>query len=321
VPPSVTSPDVIVAGEALIDVVAAPDGRIEARPGGGPFNTARTLGRLEVPVAFLGSLAEDRFGRQLRAALEADGVSLEPAVTSALPTTLAVAEIDPEGAATYRFYAEGTSAGDLPAGAALPEEAPWGLHLGTLGLVLEPMAASLAAFVERVAGRSLVMLDPNCRPSLLGDREAYRLRLERFLAGSDVVKVSVEDLEWLFPGAGPADGARGLLALGPAVALVTAGSEGAMVVTAEHERRVTTAPVAVVDTIGAGDAFGGGFLAAWRLSGRGREDLHDLEALAAATRFACLVAGLTCRRRGAVPPRLSELPDPGETPAARPDGA
>ena len=306
---SVTGEGIVVAGEALVDLVTGPEpGEIAARLGGGPFNTARTLGRLEQPVRFLGAVSSDAYGRQIRADLAADGVSLDALVETDAPTTLAVAELDSGGVATYRFYTQGTSAPAVTAEAALAAAGrPAALHVGTLGLVLEPLAGALEQLVAAVTGRALVMVDPNVRPGVIADEGAYRDRLGRVLAGADVVKVSVDDLDWLAPGMTPLDGARSLLAQGPRAALVTAGAQGALAVTATEEAPVAAPPVTVVDTIGAGDAFGGGFLAWWTTGGLGREDLGDLTALRRATGFASLVAGLTCTHLGAVPPRLADV--------------
>ena len=106
------TPSIVVGGEALVDLVAG-GGALEAHLGGGPFNTARTLGRLEQPVAFLGRISRDRFGAQMLAQLEEDGVGLDAVVPTDDPTTLALAEVDARGAATYRFYWQGTSAPGL----------------------------------------------------------------------------------------------------------------------------------------------------------------------------------------------------------------
>lgn len=304
-----SDPVVLVAGEALFDLVLAGTEELAAHPGGGPFNTARTVARLEQPVAYLGRLSSDRFGIRLRTLLEGDGVRLDTAVDTDDPTTLALAEIDSDGGATYRFYERGTSAPGLTTEAALAAlpDAVEILHVGTLGLALEPIASALEAVVERLAGSALVALDPNCRPGVLDDAEAYRARLRRVLAHTDLVKVSDDDLAWMDPGAEPVDAARRLLEGGAAAALLTRGQEGAVVVTREEAVPVTAPRVTVVDTIGAGDAFGGGLLAWWRREGLGVAELNDVGRLVEATRFACLVAARTCERRGASPPTLAEL--------------
>ena len=308
---------IVVAGEALFDLVLDGSDQLEAHPGGGPFNTARTLARLEQPVGYLGRLSVDRFGTRLRRLLLDDGVSDATVVSTEDPTTLALAELDAAGGARYRFYAAGTSAAGLTpeaALAALPPETDM-LHVGTLGLVLEPTADAIEAVVEHVHGSALIVLDPNCRPSILTDPAGYRARLGRILARTDLVKLSEEDAAWLHPELDPVDAARALLDAGPAAAVLTRGAGGAVAVTAAGEAAVPAPPITVADTIGAGDAFGGGLLAWWRRQGLGREALGDLATLEAATRFAVLVSARTCERPGASPPRLRELEPPSGPPA------
>ena len=154
---------------------------------------------------------------------------------------------------------------------------------------------------------TLVALDPNCRPSIITDPEAFRGRLARLLTRTDVVKVSEEDLAWLTPGIDPVIAVRGLLVRSGAVALVTLGEGGACVVSADAAVAVKGASVEVVDTIGAGDAFMGAFLARWRAVGLGRPGLARLDAVADAAAFACRVAAVTCTRAGAQPPYRQEL--------------
>ena len=305
---------VVVTGEALIDLVLAADGSLVGHPGGGPYNVARTLGRLEDRVAYLGRVSTDGFGERLRAELEADGVQLDALVATDDPTTLALAELDAAGAATYHFYEAGTSAPGLTpeaAAAALPADVG-AFYLGTLGLVFEPLATTLEGLLGQMGPDTLVALDPNCRPTVIDDPAAFRGRLVRLLARTDVIKASEDDLAWLDPSNEPVAAARGLLASGGAVALVTLGGEGALVVTETETVAVSAPPVDVVDTSGAGDAFMGAFLAHWRRRGLGRGDLGRLDELTQAAAFACRVAAITCSRAGADPPRLDELGAPGD---------
>jgi fructokinase len=292
----------LVAGEALFDLWLE-DGEVRGRPGGGPFNTARTLGRLRRPVAYLGALSRDGFGRRLRQHLADDGVTLDAIVETSLPSTLALADLDASGGARYGFWREGTASASLGPDAALAA-IPDGvdvLHVGTLGLVFEPMAAAMEAVVTELAPRALVVVDPNVRPAAIADEQAFRDRLDRVLGRATVVKVSDEDLTWLWPEQAPDDAARGLLARGPAVVLLTRGAHGVVVMTADDERVVEAPPVRVVDTIGAGDAFSGGFLAAWRPAPGGAG--NHVEAAA----YGALVASMTCERAGASPPTLDEV--------------
>jgi fructokinase len=293
---------ILVGGEALYDLVPVGDEELRAHPGGGPFNTARTIARLGEPVAYLGRLSTDRFGTTLRRMLGDDGVLLDAVVDTEDPTTLALAELDPDGSAVYRFYEGGTSAPGLTPEAALAALPPniGLLHVGTFGF--EPLSAALEAVVDELAGRALIAVDPNVRPVRVTD--AYRARLDRVIARSDVVKLSEDDLEWMEPGAHP----RALLERGPKAVLLTRGAAGALVVGAGGEVEVPAPPVKVVDTIGAGDAFGGAFLAWWRSRDLPRDRLADLDTVVEGARFAALVAAITCERPGASPPRLGELP-------------
>jgi fructokinase len=297
---------ILVGGEALYDLVVTADGAIAAHPGGGPFNTARTIGRLGQPVAFLGRLSTDRLGATHERMLADDGVDLGCVTRTAEPTTLALASLDAIGAASWSFYATGTAAAGLTpqdALAALPARVA-ALHVGTLGLVLEPLATALEAVVQRLAGETLVVVDPNCRPQAIDDPQAFRVRLERVLAFADLVKVSEEDLAWLDPGRSRTAAARELLERGPRAVLLTRGPDGATVITAGADTPIAPVPTEVVDTIGAGDAFGGAFLAWWTSHGLGSADLAQDALVVEAAEFAAVVAARTVAQAGASPPGL-----------------
>lgn len=300
---------VVVAGESLIDRILRPDGTHDDVPGGGPFTTARALARLGLPVSFVGGLSSDDEGRLLRARLEADRVDLTLAVATDAPTLIARAVIDEAGVASYRFAPPRSAAtevrpSDVPA--TLPDDTA-ALHVGTLGLVLEPVGTTVTGLVEAAPGRVLVVADPNVRPSAIDDEVGYRSRLARILERADVVKVSADDLAWLDPGRPAADAARAVLEAGPALVLLTDGSRPVRAVTGHETREVPVPPAPVVDTVGAGDAFGAGFLTAWLRSGRARDALDDLDAVEDAVRFATRVAAWTVGRAGADLPRTEDL--------------
>lgn len=309
---------IVVGGEALVDLVRGGErATLAAHPGGGAFNTARTLARLGCPVRYLGVLSTDAFGVDLTERLAQDGVSVDPALCSTLPTTLAVADVDAEGGATYRFYTQGTSAPELALDAArtsMPADVAM-VHVGTLGLVLEPLAATLRAVVKGVADHVLTMVDINCRPAAIADRDAYRDGLGPILAHTHVVKASVEDLAWLAPAAPAVAAARALLDHGPGLVLITDGPRGATAVSSVGELAVAAPAARVADTIGAGDAFGAAFMAWWYRRGLAIGDLTGTALVGQAMAFACLVAARTCERKGACPPTLAEL---GPTPFATP---
>jgi len=312
---------IVVAGEALVDLVPGSDGELRAHAGGGPFNVARTIARLDEPVAYLGRISTDRYGTALLEQLAADGVRLDATVATDDPTTVAVAELDPDGSASYRFETAGTAAPGLTpqrALAALPPRIDI-LHVGTLGLVLEPMATAIETVIEAVSPSTLVALDPNCRPGATPDAAAYRRRIARILRRADLVKLSDQDVAFLDPDHPPLEAARRLLEPGPSLVLLTQGVAGAVVLTADEEVRVPAPAVEVVDTVGAGDAFGGAFLAWWRWRGLGPSHLAQVDEAVEATRFACAAAAMTCERAGAVPPLRAELTAWLARPAAQPE--
>ena len=285
------------------------DGTQQATPGGGPFNTARALARLGVPTAFLGRLSDDVFGRRLAGLLVSDGASLELASIGSDPTTIAMADIDNEGFAEYQFLVQGTSAPNLTPDMVPEQFGPQvsAIHAGTLGLVLEPMASTLVDLIRREHGRRLVMLDPNIRVGLVPDSE-YREHLRVAISESTIVKASVADLAWLYPGIGYEEAAERILGEGVCLAVVTLGADGAFGAHRDARIHIGAPHVEVVDTIGAGDAFGAGLLAWLHDHDAIRPDLSlEPDELREALAFACLAGALTCTRAGAEPPWKSEM--------------
>jgi fructokinase len=300
---------IVMAGESLIDLLVGPDGSVAAVPGGGPYNAARALARLSVPTAFVSRLSDDRFGRILRERLVEDGVDLRWTRATDDPTLLAVAELDASGGAGYRFHAVGSAAAGLTADR-LPDVLPpdiRAIHVGTLGLVLEPLASAVETILERTAPDVLRFVDLNVRPAAIADVLGARARLDRVVRQAHVVKASVEDLAWLQPETDPEVAAAGLLAAGAALVLVTDGPGAVRTISRSGIEVVPVPVVAVVDTVGAGDAFGAGFLAAWIGAGLGVDEVWDAAAVLEATRFASRVGAATCTRVGADPPTRAEL--------------
>lgn len=302
---------ITVVGEALVDIIVDTDGEVSSVIGGAPLNTARTACRLGVPAAFLGGVSTDAFGGRIMRLLAADGVRLVLGKQLAEPTTLAIASLDASGAASYRFLLDDTSAAALTpelALAHLPRDCRI-LHVGTLGLVLEPLADASVALVRAVGDDALVMVDPNCRPSVMAGSPTFARSLDAVLDRADVVKVSGDDLQFLDPERPPLDAARALQSRTDGVLLFTDGGNAVHVLTSDGVATLPVPSVPVVDTVGAGDSFSGGFLAYWTSRGLGRAHLADTERVLAAARFGVLVAGITCQRAGADPPRADELPD------------
>lgn len=299
---------IVVAGEALIDLIIDPAGSLNARPGGGPYNAARTIGRLGSSCTFLGVLSDDYFGEMLRRGLEDCDVSLGCPTPTPAPSTLAVARLSEQGSATYRFYLDGTSLPMLSAREAwdgLPDEYT-ALHVGTLGIVVEPTASVLEAVVESASHDHLIMLDPNCRPAVVTDRHRFSARVQRLLAHADLVKVSDEDVEFLLPDGGWGELIAPQLARG-AVVLHTAGGGPITIMTAEGTATVESRKGEIVDTVGAGDIFGATALWAMTEAGWRKGRRMSLAEIVPCVETAAAAAFFACQRAGAEPPTRSEL--------------
>lgn len=300
---------ITVAGEALIDIIVDPRGEVTSVVGGAPLNTARTLARLGLPVSFLGGVSQDAFGGRIMRLLEIDGVHYALGTRVEAPTTLAIAQLDEHGAATYRFLLDGTSAGAVTPDLALGHigDDCSILHVGTLGLVLQPLADAMRDVVNASPADRLVMVDPNCRPSVMGASPVFRNTFDAVLPRADVIKVSGDDLDFLFPAVPHIEAARELHRVSGGVVLLTDGAKAVHVLVGDDEVVLDVPRVPVVDTVGAGDSFSGGFLAHVVRSGRSRADLSDRDTVVQAARFGIAVAGITCQRPGADPPRLDEM--------------
>ena len=306
----------LCCGEALIDMIPTPteSGQEGYVPhvGGAVFNTAIALGRLGVQTGMLTGLSTDLFGQQLTASLHANHVDTSLVVTSDRLTTLAFVQLT-DGHASYTFYDE-NSAGrmlnraDMPV---LPDEVST-LYFGGISLVFEPGAEAYAALQKREAAARVVMLDPNIRPSFIRDIRRYRDRLDRMIALSDIVKVSDEDLNWIYPGPQSLfEKLDFVRQAGASVVILTRSGEGATAFLKDGTKvSVPVDRVDVVDTIGAGDTFNAGVLAKLaELSLLIKEPLAaiDPELMREAIRFGAQVAAITVSRAGANPPWKHEI--------------
>lgn len=297
----------LIIGEALVDVVRRSDGTQSAHPGGSPANVAFGLARLGRRVELLTSLGDDAYGALVRDHVESSGATV--VATSAAPhTSVATANLDEHGVATYDFDLDWALHAEQ---ATIPD--PVVVHTGSIAAVLEPGASAVELLVGAAKERATITYDPNVRPSLMGERGQAEATIERFVALADVVKVSDEDLEWLFPGEDPADAAQRWLALGPALVVVTLGSKGALAACEAGMVSVPPVIVEVADTVGAGDSFMSGLIdglwSADLLGGQRREALRaiDLRKVTLILQRCARIAGITVSRSGANPPTRTEL--------------
>ena len=307
---------ILCCGEALIDMIPSPtksgqDGYVP-HSGGAVFNTAIALGRLNESAGLLSGLSTDLFGLQLVAALSASNVDTSHIIHSDRPTTLAFVRLS-DGQAQYTFYDE-NSAGRILTVAALPtlDETVTTLFFGGISLACEPCADTYATLAEREAANSVIMLDPNIRPGFIRDQNRYRDRLNRLIGLADIIKVSDQDLDWIYPGPdSTAAKAHRLCAAGSSIVFVTRGKDGADAYChGQNVVHVPARPIAVADTVGAGDTFNAGILAQLsRIGLLSKASLQNLthDQLEQVLGFGIRVAGITVSRVGANPPWAAEL--------------
>jgi fructokinase len=291
-----------VCGEVLIDILPGNNPVV----GGGPANTAKALARLGRSVQFIDGISRDAFGQSVRKELLRDGVGLELSHTSAKPTCAAAVTLSEGGGATYKFVLDETATFDFNI-SWLPDLElfrPSVLHIGSLATIIEPGASALFEWALRVGEFAPIVFDPNVRPSVLSDREKYCLSTEKWVEISSVVKVSDDDLAWLYPDEGVSEIANRWIAGGSALVVVTRGAKGLIGFTERGFEEVEGIAVDVIDTVGAGDTVGAIVVDAILKSSVA--EIHGL-ALKEVLHRAAIAAAITCSRAGAEPPRAFEL--------------
>ena len=295
-----------VCGEVLIDLIPGADGVRVPHVGGGPANTAKALARLGHDVHFIDGISTDEYGVAARKELLDDEVKLDLALTSDKPTCLAIVSLDANGGASYEFKIDGTATFDFNLNW-LPDPSrykPNVLHIGTLVTVIQPGADVLYDWAMQVAEFAPIVFDPNIRPSVMGDHDLYEAAVEKWAALSSVIKVSDDDMAWLYPGQNYADVANRWINDGAALVVVTRGSQGIIGFTADGSVEVDGAKITVADTVGAGDTVGAIIVEA--MIEQGILALTG-DVLKATLHRAAVAAGITCSRKGAQPPYKHEL--------------
>ncbi|MEI6648966.1 MAG: carbohydrate kinase [Actinomycetes bacterium] len=299
------SSEIWVCGEVLIDLIAH-DGEKLAVVGGGPANTAKALARLGLDSHFIDGISSGAYGQKARAELLADGVKLDYALTSDKPMCTADVTLDQNGSASYIFTIDGTATFDF-SHSWLPEPStvkPAVLHIGTLVILVEPGAAILHEWASKVADFAPIVFDPNVRPSVVGDRDLYQAAVAKWSAISSVIKVSEDDIAWLYPDRKEIDVAREWISDGVALVVITQGAHGLIGVTSEGKVQVPGVTVEVVDTVGAGDTVGA--IVVEGLLEYGLTNLRG-EVLEKVLHRAAAAAAITCSRAGAKPPTRAEI--------------
>lgn len=301
-----------VIGESLVDIIEAP-ARGTARqihPGGSPLNVAVGSARLGLPTTLVTHFADDAHGHLIDDHLSSNRV--EAIVGGSFPTSSAVALLDGSGAAGYTFSIHWDINGaSIPALAAV--ESALHVHTGSIAAVLAPGNKTVRGLVKAARPHATVSFDPNCRPAISGDVEAARQEVEDFVAASDIVKASDEDLRWLYPGRTVEDSLAAWLELGPAMVVLTRGADGPVILTRRGRVEMPAEAITVADTVGAGDSFMAGLISGLAqldaLGAVNRPRLRDLTTakLHALAAYANRAAAITCSRPGANPPTAAEL--------------
>jgi fructokinase len=294
-----------VAGEVLIDLIPDGSGRTPI-VGGGPANTAKALSRLRIDTQFIDGISTDEYGQMAKGELISAGVKLDYVKYSDNPTCLAIVSISDSGSASYEFVIENTATFDFtPDWLPSPQsERPTLLHIGTLATVIEPGASLLFDWAQSVAKIALIVFDPNIRPAVMNDRAKYVKQVERWVSISSAIKVSNEDINWLYPSLEIEQVVKNWLAEGPSLIVVTYGDKGLAGYRLGEKVSVDAIKVAVVDTVGAGDTVGAILVEA--IVKDGLETLSGLR-LEMMLKRAAKAAAITVSRSGANPPTLKEI--------------
>jgi fructokinase len=294
-----------VCGEVLIDLI--PDGKErKAVVGGGPANTAKALAKLGIATQFIDGISSDQYGQMALKELQQDGVLLDYVNSSDKPTALAIISLSDAGAATYEFVIDETATFDF-SHTWLPDPfklKPALLHIGTLVTAIEPAASILHEWASQVAEVAPVVFDPNIRPAVMGNRDLYVAAVEKWVAISACVKVSDDDLYWLYPDEKIESVVNRWLSDGVALVVVTYGAKGITGYTSSGSVAVDAVKVEVVDTVGAGDTVGAVLVEA--IIEKGLSNLTG-DLLRDALVRAAGAAAITCSRTGARPPSKMEL--------------
>jgi fructokinase len=290
-----------VCGEVLIDIL--PTGPVV---GGGPANTAKALARLGHEVDFIDGISTDAYGVSARKELSRDGVGLALSLTSDKPTCTATVTLDSKGSASFEFLIDDTATFDFNS-SWLPDPErlkPSVLHIGTLVTIIEPGASVLFDWAVKVGEFAPIVFDPNIRPSVMADRAKYAAAVEKWVSISSVVKVSDDDIAWLYPTDSLDVVAHRWIEAGVSRVVITRGANGLIGFTSSGLEEVDGVKVDVVDTVGAGDTVG-----AIVVEGIIKHSVHGLQGqvLNALLHKAAIAAGITCSRAGAQPPRAHEL--------------
>jgi fructokinase len=294
-----------VCGEVLIDLI--PDGtERRAVVGGGPANTAKALSKIGIATQFIDGISTDKYGQMALKELQKDDVLLDFVKFSDKPTCLAIVSLNSKGGATYEFVIDDTATFDF-SHSWLPDAAdkkPLLLHIGTLVTAIEPAASVLFEWAKKVSQVAPIVFDPNIRPAVISDRNEYVKQVERWVSISNAVKVSDDDIYWLYPGEDLDKVTKRWLEMGSELIVVTFGDKGLAGYRKDSKISVDAKKVVVADTVGAGDTVGAILVEA--IIEDGLDKLTN-DRLSLMLDRAARAAAITVSRTGALPPGRDEI--------------
>lgn len=310
----------LACGDALFDMFARQGGEpgaitLDGRIGGSPLNVATGLARLGGKTAYFTKISTDLFGERMMAHLASEGIDAQLCLRSAKNSTLAMVALNEAGVPAYAFYVSGTAdrsieTSELPT---LPDAVRC-IHIGSYTTATEPTASALVALVKREAAKRFISYDPNVRLAIEPDAQIWRGRIASLTGTAHLLKASDEDLELLYPGVSHETLAKGWIADGVRLAVITRGSEGAIAWSGGGAAaEVAGRKVDVVDTVGAGDTFQAALLTGLARNGKLSPDAAanlNKAQLTTLLDFAVSAAAVTCSRRGADLPRSGDVTFP-----------
>lgn len=304
---------IISLGEALIDFISLDGLKFSGFPGGSPMNTSIAISRLGTPAKFLGRISNDMFGCRLIDHLQDNSVGTDMVLRAEDKTTLSFVQKQADGQARYAFFANNTADVNLSEEELnkiiIPKEAKI-IHFGSISLSMEPCGTTITDFLKKNHTGLVLSFDPNIRPSLVENRADYLKKFRELCTISTLIKLSDEDLEWIYPDIASDEAVKALLKSGISLIALTTGKTGAWLINKNNRVLSPIYNLPVSDTIGAGDTFHGALLSYlhdknWLtgeiLAGLTKEELLDMG------NFANKAAGINCSRSGANPPTVVEM--------------
>ncbi len=312
-----------VIGESLIDFIAKGGEMVvsfDSAVGGCGINAAIAAARQGSAAGFIGKISADMFGNRILDHLVQNHVIFDPTLCAAPePSLLAFASLDERGSASYAFYLDGSAPLALSKEELLTVMGEntdlLVVHIGSLALTLEPSSSAILAALREFKPQPIIFLDPNVRPAVIADADAFRVRMEEAIDLASIIKLSDEDLLYLYPDSDIHVQAKQLAVKKQKHVVLTLGRDGAVWYTPAGDAvSMPIIDLPVVDTVGAGDTFSGAILTYLHdrgFFGEPGEEPHlkelSVPLITEVLRWASAASAVNCSRKGCDPPTKEEV--------------